>query len=161
MTAIDPDILAVAAVVLGEQRTNLTGWQRDHAIHAMTALGYSRHHIAWSLRTSLGNIKEYCRRRNIHTHTTDQHRDWVAIDMVVTGTARIHLTGPDRAEAIRVMAGHLTADEIAHRLRLPEATDAREIAKRLGVTLLERDRWSWESYMTTGNGVTTRRSVAA
>ena len=151
------DAMQVAAVVLGEERTALTGWQRGDAIAAMSALGYSCHHIAWALNSTWQAVYAYSRRHGIPAHRHDQHIDWIAVDMVVTGAARIRLTGPDRIAAIRAMAPRLTDVEIAHRLMLDQTQDLIDIARRAGIALRRPERWSWQAYTSTGNGVTTGR----
>lgn len=144
---IPDDILDVAAVVLGEQRINLTGWQRTHAIAAMTALGHSTRHIAWMLGLTRQAANDYARKHGIHLHAVDQRLDWTAINMVVTGQARIHLIGADREEAIRLMAPRLNTDEIGARLAVGDSHEVRRIAARIGVTLTEADQWNWYAYL--------------
>jgi hypothetical protein len=115
--AIPAEILDVAAVVLGEQRTSLSGWQKHDAICAMAALGYSKTHIAWALCTSRATIENFGYLNGITLHRYDQRPDWEAIRWVTHHGARMRLENPDRVHAIRGLAaqGH-HLQEIARRL---------------------------------------------
>jgi len=143
---IPDDILTVAAVVTGEERHKLTGWQRDHAIAAMTALGYSGQHIAWTLDTSWSAVYQAAHRAGLRINHHDQRPDWTAIDMVTSGTAHLRLTGVDRDEAIRAMADTHTTTEIARRL-LTKPSHINRIADRLGVEVRQAEPPNWYAYI--------------
>jgi len=144
--SIPDDILAIAGVVTGDDRTKLGGWQRRDAIAAMTALGYSGAHIGWALRTSQAAIYKTASEFGLRLNIADQRLDWTAIDMVVNDGECLHLSGLDRAEAVRQMAPHHTSTEIARRLRT-DATEIARVARRDGITIRQPDPWSWYTYL--------------
>ncbi|MGC5019044.1 hypothetical protein [Micromonospora sp. DT47] len=160
MTTIDPDILDVAAVVLGEQRIALTGWQRLHAVQAMTALGHSKTHIAWALNSTKASIEHYGRTNGVALHRYDQRPDWVAIRWVTHHGARLKLKGPDQVEAVRGLAarGHHQAD-IADRLHC-SVHAVTTIADELGITLPAAHDFNWYAYVR-GYDRKLRQAVAA
>lgn len=129
-------ILDVAAVVLGEARLPLTGWQRRHAMQAMTALGYPGGDIADALCIDRSIVSVAAHRLGVRLLHTTQRPDWVGVTMVVTGTARMRLRGIDRIEAIRQMAAKgVRVDVIAWRTRTDMATVRRLAYEHLGLDL--------------------------
>jgi hypothetical protein len=114
---VPDDVWAVAAVVVGDERAHLTGWQMRDAVASMTALGHSRQHIAWALKTSQQMVYNTCRDLGIRPHGRDQVVDELGVAMVVDGLADLPLDGKDRDEALRRMvADGLYLDTIARRL---------------------------------------------
>lgn len=141
---IPDDILQVAAVVTGEERIHLVGWQRIHAIAAMAALGYSRRHIAWALDSSTTRVNQIALTNNITMHSHDQRPDDLAVAMVCAGY-RMRLTGVDRDEAIRRLAANrVTCERIAHLLKTKPSTISRT-ASRIDVRLPKPRRPWWDS----------------
>lgn len=152
MTTIPDDILAVAGVVTGDDRTNLGGWQRQDAIAAMTALGYSGTHIAWTMLTSRDAIGNVAAAMGIKLHRHDQHPDWNAVYWVTHHGARMALKGADRVEAVRgLIAKGYHSREIARRLQC-STNPVETIAADLGLTLPAApppaDRWDTHSHRT-------------
>lgn len=156
--SIPDDILTIAGVVTGDDRTSLTGWQRRDAIAAMTALGYSGAHIAWALRTIQTSIAKTAALMGLTLHHRDQRLDWIAIAMVVEGDACLPLFHADRAEVVRQLAARrLTCAEIGRRLRV-DPSEISYTARRLGITLAKEEQWSWYAY---GTHRWQRQAVAA
>lgn len=149
---IPDDILTVAAVVTGEERTKLMDWQRQDAIAAMHALGYSGNHIAWALCTSRDAIYQTAMAIGIRLHRHDQRPDWHAVYWVTHHGARMPLKGADRVEAVRglVTKGY-HGEEIARRLQC-STHPVETIAANLGLTLPaappQADRWDVHSHRT-------------
>lgn len=143
---IDQDILDVAAVVTGEKHLALTGWQLEHAIAAMTALGHSRRHISSALLTNERAVAKAAAHIGVALHRHDQRPDEHAIQLVLAGQP-MPLTGVDRAEAIRRLAPRgLSSYQIAELLRV-NANNVRQVSQRIGVTIGQPQR-----HTTTGCG---------
>lgn len=142
---VPDDIWAVAAVVLGEERAHLTGWQMRDAVAAMTALGQSRDHIAGALMTSKQMVYKTCGALKIRPHGHDQAVDQLGVDMVVGGLANLPLTGRDRDEALRQMAADgLYLDAMARRL-CSRVDVVRLAATRIGLKVFyaPRNGFDW------------------
>lgn len=146
---VPDDVWAVAAVVVGEERAHLTDWQMRDAVAAMTALGYSRNHIAWSLMTSEQMVYNTCAKLGIRSHGRDQTIDQLGVDMVVDGLADLPLEGKDRDAALRRMvAAGLYLDAIARRL-CSRVDVVRIAAVRIGLkpSYAPRDGFDWPHLM--------------
>lgn len=139
---IPDDILDVAAVVLGEEQAPLTGWQRQCAVAAMTALSYSGTHIRWALQATASDISKVAIRLGISLHHVDQRHDELAVQWVCTG-ATMRLRGADAKEAIRRMAAAgCHPDKIAHRIR-SDTDYVRVTARRCRIPLNEDRPQAW------------------
>lgn len=137
------DILDVAAVVLGEERITLIGWQFSDVVAAMTALGYSTQHIAYSMNRTEESVRKRAQALHIRVNRYDQRPDWFAVDMVATGAACMHLLNIDRIEAIRVMAARdIDSAEMARRL-CTDPHNVRTLASRNGIRIT-RDAAGWD-----------------
>ncbi|WP_435233330.1 hypothetical protein [Micromonospora aurantiaca (nom. illeg.)] len=146
MSAIEipTELLDIAAVVTGEQRITLTGWQLDTAITAMVALGHSTRHIAYSLNRSEASVRKRAEHLGVRLNRYDQRPDWTAIDMVVAGDAQMHLLGVDRREAIRAMAARgIDSIEMGRRLK-EHPENVRKLAKQIGAPIARATDGTWE-----------------
>lgn len=144
MPEVPPDILEIldiAAVVTGAKQLPLTGWQRDQAIHAMCALGYTTEHIADSLTFNTQTVQELARNIGAKLNRRDRS-DPTAIEYVLQGT-QMRLTGTDRDEAIRQLATRgKTCSEIAA-LICATSPQVSAAASRLGVRLPRKETDWW------------------
>lgn len=128
---IPADVLTIAAIVTGGEPAHLIGEQRKQAISAMHALGYSRDHMAWALDTTPNRVREVAFNLGLRLHHHDQRYDRLAVMWVCCGTP-MPLRGADRDEAVRRLAPHCTAGEIA-RLLSTNRAQVSALASRLGV----------------------------
>lgn len=126
----------VRAVVTGGQRLPLSGEPHRLAVAAMHALGYSRDHIAWALRTTPGCAADTARDLGIRLHLHEQDYDELAVEWVCQGT-KMPLQGADREEAIRRLGPRYSAPDIARLLGSSPQTVS-QLASRLGVRTVDR-----------------------
>lgn len=136
MTDIPADIEAVWSVVTGAERLPLKGELRCLTITAMTALGYSRDHIAWALMARPTYIGQLATDMGIRLHLHEQNYDPLAVEWVCQGT-KMPLKGADREEAIRRLGPRYSAPDIARLLGSSPQTVS-QLASRLGVQTVDR-----------------------
>jgi hypothetical protein len=128
---IPADVRAIAAVVVGGRRIHLEGEARRLAVSAMHALGYSRTHMAWVLKTRPQRVTEVANRLGILLHHHDQRPDPIAVQFVCEGIP-MPLTGADRDEVVRRLGPTKTAEEIGQLVGSKRQTIS-VLASRLGV----------------------------
>lgn len=141
VTPPPPEVLAVAAAVLGHRgrQRPLTGWQRDEAIKAMTAMGDSVHHIARVLDLHPRTVGKWARRWGLPASDVDRRLDYYGLLWVAHG-GRMALRGRDRIVAVRVLADqNLTAAQIAERLYMDIPETVTKLAANHGIKLLDID----------------------
>lgn len=144
---IDPDVLAIAGVVLGTDPVPLDPDARAIALQAMNALGYSTPYMSEVLGVHARSIPGLAGRLRVPLDRGREFVDQLAVDLVLQG-APMALRGNDLAAALaQLAAAGKTVSQCARLLRTTP-TAVRNRAAALQLTLPEdsaQDCW-WHRY---------------